>query len=198
MKITRELQKAVHENAVAHGWWESRRPDSECLALIHSELSEALEAYRDGLDPKIVYYRCAVIGEPNTALVPEQDTTEAERAKGKPEGIGIELADAVIRALDWAEVHEIDASYSEPRPLVAALFGPDAGEPHLPSDLCLAHEEVPSCTTEDYDAFGLQIQRFLSCVDLIAKQYNIDIDRCIALKHAYNKTRSYRHGGKLA
>lgn len=41
-----EIQKAVHENAVAHGWWETKREVPELLCLIHSEVSEALEAYR--------------------------------------------------------------------------------------------------------------------------------------------------------
>ena len=35
--------KQVHENAVAHGWWETEREFPEIIALIHSELSEALE-----------------------------------------------------------------------------------------------------------------------------------------------------------
>jgi len=36
----------IHGNAVKHGWWENQRPVPELLALIHSEVSEALEAYR--------------------------------------------------------------------------------------------------------------------------------------------------------
>jgi NTP pyrophosphatase (non-canonical NTP hydrolase) len=43
-------QKEIHQNAVKHGWWESERQVPELLCLIHSEVSEALEAYRDGND----------------------------------------------------------------------------------------------------------------------------------------------------
>jgi NTP pyrophosphatase (non-canonical NTP hydrolase) len=42
----RQWQKAVHDNAKVHGWWETQRPVPELLCLIHSEVSEALEAYR--------------------------------------------------------------------------------------------------------------------------------------------------------
>lgn len=37
----------VHQNAVNHGWWEEHRETPELLCLIHSEVSEALEAYRN-------------------------------------------------------------------------------------------------------------------------------------------------------
>lgn len=40
------LAKEIHENAKKHGWWDSQRPVPEVLCLIHSEVSEALEAYR--------------------------------------------------------------------------------------------------------------------------------------------------------
>ena len=45
-----DLAVDIHRNAVAHGWWEKERPIPEMLCLIHSEVSEALEAYRNGDD----------------------------------------------------------------------------------------------------------------------------------------------------
>lgn len=38
-----ELAAVVHENAVAHGWWEQERELPEILMLCVSELAEALE-----------------------------------------------------------------------------------------------------------------------------------------------------------
>ena len=102
-----EMRDQIHQNAVDHGWWDEERTFGEIIALCHSELSEALEAYRDGYKPTYIFFE----GK-------------------KPEGIPIELADCIIRILDY-------------------------------------------CGKE-----------------------NIDIEKAICVKHEYNKTRPYRHGGK--
>lgn len=48
-----EFAKEVHENAVAHGFWEDAT-DERMIALIHSEWSEALQADRSGCAPREV------------------------------------------------------------------------------------------------------------------------------------------------
>lgn len=44
--IMNDWAKEIHENAVAHGWWDEERSFGDIVALCHSELSEALEEYR--------------------------------------------------------------------------------------------------------------------------------------------------------
>jgi NTP pyrophosphatase (non-canonical NTP hydrolase) len=73
-----ELAKKIHQNAVNHGWWENERSLPEILMLCVSELSEALEEVRNGHDVKEVYIK-----------------------EGKPEGVPTELADCIIRILDY-------------------------------------------------------------------------------------------------
>ena len=82
-----DLIREAHENAVAHGWWEEERSFAELIALMHSELSEALEEYRDGLGMQEVYWPFPF---------------------NKPEGIPIELADVIIRICDVCGKYKID------------------------------------------------------------------------------------------
>lgn len=84
MTTLAELQKQVHKTAVEKGWWEEDRDFGMVLALIHSEVSEALEAWREN-QPALWFGK-----------------------GGKPEGWGVELADTVIRILDVCEVEGLD------------------------------------------------------------------------------------------
>ncbi len=84
-----ELIKEAHQNAIEHGWWEEERTFGEQIALMHSELSEALEEYRNGQQPDEIY-------------------TSEEKTGFKPEGIPAELADVVIRIFDTCGKYGID------------------------------------------------------------------------------------------
>jgi NTP pyrophosphatase (non-canonical NTP hydrolase) len=42
-----EWRDACYKNANDHGWWDQPRSIPAVLCLIHSEVSEALEAYRN-------------------------------------------------------------------------------------------------------------------------------------------------------
>lgn len=66
----------AHQNAKNKGFWENDRNDGEMIALIHSELSEALEALRHG--------------NPHDDKIPQFSGVEAE------------LGDVVIRIFDMA------------------------------------------------------------------------------------------------
>ena len=98
-----QLAKEVHENAVSHGWWDTPPSIPEALCLIHSELSEALEEYREG--KPLVYGTCALAAEDcrfSGVCDRVGQPGEAGEIEGpcKPEGIAVELADVILRTLD--------------------------------------------------------------------------------------------------
>ena len=96
--------KEAYENAKQKGWHERPRSIGDLICLMHSELSEALEEHRNGRYPTEVYYN--------------------ESKPEKPEGIGVELADCVIRIFDFCgkygidleEVIKIKMQYNSTRP----------------------------------------------------------------------------------
>lgn len=85
-----DLIRNAHLTSASHGFWDDQVPERvlpEKVALMHSELSEALEAWR--------------ASEPMFYL----------DADGKPEGILVELADCMIRIADYVGALRNDALF---------------------------------------------------------------------------------------
>ena len=102
----------AHAIAKDHGWWDEERTFGDCIALVHSELSEALEAYR-------MYGLEKFYSVDDDFIVP--DDYEGLGLK-KLEGVGSELADVVIRVADMAEYYGVNNSQSESAQPASGVF----------------------------------------------------------------------------
>lgn len=194
MNLT-EIAKEIHENAVAHGWWEEDRPGYEIIALIHSEWSEALEEYRAGR-PMVWYaVNCDCVICKNRPVMHNEICEGYEcNENHKPEGIAVELIDGVIRILDYIaackETHRLDLTLYEYMQPVA-----------LPELVAHLHDFTSRSWLISYsDSMGIDA-RILSInvkavFDWIGRQ-GLDPLEILKKKHEYNKTRPYRHGGKV-
>lgn len=198
MKKIAELVKEAHQNAVNKGWWEEPRTYGELIALVHSEVSEALEDYRTpGIKPSDVWYERTLAPGVVAKRVKQKEATD------KPCGIPSELADICIRIFDIAGKYgwgmRLEAEYQwinelEKREKWTALS--------FVGKLAVIHAELSKSLEEhDYnDDLGMAIDRLAAVlveVEFIAKEYGIDLERAIAEKMQYNSTRPQRHGGKV-
>ena len=96
MQATKETEYDTHSALqLAHlidaskGWNEEEKTQGDWAILVMTEISEAFEEYRKNREPGEIYYS----------------------SDGKPEGMAIEYADALIRILHWFEYHDLDPRY---------------------------------------------------------------------------------------
>lgn len=173
-----KMQAEVLEWTYSKGWEPApNRTLGDEFSLIVSEISEALEAYR-----------LWKFDDPTTALAIKN---EAEFPK--PEGVGSELADVLIRLAHYSATRKfiIDEDYPLPRPRTEMTFG----------DECMA---MTVAIGDAYKAYqrGLygtafdNLSRMYAMLRYICKVHGFDLEFEYRRKMTYNQTRTYRHGGK--
>lgn len=106
MTTLAEMQEQVHAWCERKGWRGDGAPFrtfGDDIALLHSEASEALEAYRE-------WGTAEMIKMPDGVITPVDDLPEdfVNLHILKPEGVASELADILIRLLDTCATYDID------------------------------------------------------------------------------------------
>ena len=177
-----KMAQPIHTLAVKNGWWEGDKDDREVFAMIHAELSEAIEEYRNG--KPMVYH-----------------------VDGKPEGIAVELIDACIRMLDWlgskkdaairfafmtAPKVNIDA---EARAMNMFMVSADT---QLPVLVFILHKRLMvAYDLSDDSLVSISAIAFIGIIFGWLRTHGVDPEAIMLEKHEYNKTRPHRHGNKL-
>jgi hypothetical protein len=201
------LCKRSDEISRAAGWVDDAnpRPYETGASLMHSELSEALEDYRNHKPLNQIYYemKFKIPGKDNAMAIVGVSELEAigiagpgaELVNKKPCGIPIELADFIIRVCQevgtsgWTE--EFSRRYYASTEPLRTSFDKLLADLHL-------------FTSKSYEAFlkkdlGSQIWYLANGVYTaftFCDWNNIDLWAAIDEKEAFNRTRAFRHGGK--
>ena len=182
-----KLRDSIHDNAVKHGFWEGERSIAECLVLIHSEVSEALEADRKDR-------HAGDLDAENGMLIETLGWKEWFESYIK-DTFEDELADVVIRCLDLCGHLEIDVDKEMESQSSEGIFSTDRS---TADKLFTLHSWITFAAKygfkEEYTDAGI-----VDIIDVtleLARHLNIDIEKHIELKMRYNESREYKHGNK--
>ena len=231
MKLN-ELRDTSYEIAKSKGWHDDdlKRSFADLMALVISELAEALEEHRAGKPAREIEFRKQ--GSESVCWYkpgPEDQDEAVLRAAlllieegHKPEGVVIELTDALIRIGDCAGKYgwELGTMVLEGCDISALVAHSIPEDPEEAGDfgtwflkICNELLEAHDCSTAfsrecefSYSAANAEnaaaeaLGRAVCAICRMAFHLGItgeELERAIEIKHAYNRTRSRRHGGKL-
>ena len=146
----RSLQREAHAIAREKGWYDQNWTFGDFIALVHSELSKALEEYRRGC--RVICGTQPPEGEPQPPNVPLDRTFDLLFDHDKPVGVAAKLAGVVIRAADTVEHYGHDLSKLLPLQWIPLRppedFGDWIAQAHWQASdaLCVAYlyETMPS------------------------------------------------------
>lgn len=182
MKNLNELAKKIHESNKLRGFDVAQDNIGQSLMLIVGEISEAMDAHQCGRFAKI---------------------EDAELDKIILNGVWIysfsafikntfedELADIVIRTLDFCAAFGVDIEHAYKR--VCVVHYGNIGEMLLYCTEAITTYKKSSTTYGTMQC--IYIARPIKIVEKIAKLHDIDIEKYIALKMRDNETRPYKHG----
>lgn len=112
MTALNKLRDEIYENAKAHGFHDVKRTVGDGLMLICTEAAEAFEAYREGAKVAEMRYECkhpkGDCGDDRLPCCDSHLDDGSAVCLHKPVGVPSEIADIIIRCLDFAGEYAID------------------------------------------------------------------------------------------
>lgn len=194
----------IHSYAKEKGWWDTDRSAKSLYALFHSEISEAVEEARKPVFNDIALldmYYWSQAGEPGLPVseyVPRAvhhvnaDLMNPD-INPKPEGVGVELIDMVIRVLDYMGSQDMQFNQFEYDVQVGAHISDLSyfSEMHQHLSLAMGYME-DGMYVEEEEHLGKTIE----LVERYFDNLGWDFWKIFDTKHQYNTTRERRHGNK--
>lgn len=166
-----QLIERSHKQARDKGFWNTPLTFDMAMALIISEIAEALEAYRKG------------------RVNPDWNDTQAVK-----DSFEVEIADAIIRIYDWAGGNDLSFDRLSDFDTIVAWTN-DEGYNLMWLFNCVG--ETWNSTTDDMQRMSEGLHYILSDLLSYCKFKNIDIEKYIMWKLDYNLNREYMHGKKF-
>jgi hypothetical protein len=186
----RRMFNEIRENNIKLGWHPHDLEVGEVFALLHTEVAEMTEAYRQwGFEDATNYHSLGDDGSFITAVNP------------KPEGVGSEMADVLIRLLDDYDMFHTNLEYLNTgagRFGYSDRFGTVCNTLHtLIARLSMAVDSYDTCPIADELPFiGRGYRDIYQYLIQAAEHFGVNLRFEYDRKMAYNKTRAYRHGNK--
>lgn len=185
-KINNELRDACYNNACKHGFHDMEYSDEHWLMLIITEIGEAVNAHRSGKRADTEIYLGALKYE---KYYREQNNAAAEKYMKKlfeddlKDTLEDELADIVIRCLDFAGLRKLDM----PQVIDVSIYEMSFAEVMYN---CVLQLNQSINRTVDEHSLILVISEVLE----EARVLGIDLLWFIEQKMKYNETRAMLHG----
>jgi NTP pyrophosphatase (non-canonical NTP hydrolase) len=184
-----EMQAEVDRYCHAMGWREDPPVFADCMALLHEEVSEAGSAWRHW---------------DMTDMTGKVTGNQLALDASKPEGVGSEFADLLIRLLDDSELFGVnlaaEASRHAGRYSISGSFLTNMDILHVMIAKASMAHDADDWPDEEGDRGGWTWRRQFGTILMFLAQlcefYGVDLQAEYTRKMAYNRTRPYRHGGK--
>jgi hypothetical protein len=203
-----ELATRIHEQNKAAGWWDIPRPRVQTAWLVVTELAEATEAERAGKYTNMAAFETDILDnkrvsreiygpDPERSLSIMWETSFRRYVKDAFED---EIADAVIRLLDFAGSESIDIVL-EPEDCK------DYFDEYSTEIAFFSITDSLRCLASNLDGYGgsfelrninirLEVCHALGTLMVVAEKRGFDLWHHVDLKLKYNATRPKMHGGK--
>ena len=209
------MGREIHYMAKEKGWWDKPRSTFSLYSLFLSEISEGVEEVRKpafGEDVPATMNAVYYIHPRTKDPISGYKTDEEGIPLFKPEGVAIELADFVIRGLDYMAYKGLKVVEMSQDDLNNALkiigitkeeFYQELNSFQVISELTcharalgeLESSKGKKVADPGYEESYLSLA-FALCREYVEHVYAVDFIELMELKVHFNGTRSIRHGGK--